>query len=58
MKIRITQASDKNWYRNMIGKVFEVHDDDDERYFVRRPERTPKLGWGVNKDNCEVVQEG
>ena len=53
MKVKITKATD-NWYKDMIGEVFEVERDYcvDDMWVIINGSRQ---GWGIMKYNCEEV---
>jgi len=65
MKVRITKSrSPKYWYAGRIGSVFEVEPNiletagvDGLLKWCRTSTSRDYLGWKIDVDDCEIVQE-
>ncbi|MCJ8343308.1 MAG: hypothetical protein MJH09_10780 [Cetobacterium sp.] len=65
MKIKIIKSEGNKWYKDCIGKQFEVHSESKKggrgKYIVRIKKEDRHLmngyiyGW-VKKEDCEIVE--
>jgi hypothetical protein len=57
--VRITGAKSRlYWYADKIGETFEVEiDDDDPCEYIEVSDDPHSLGWVIDAEDCEEVEE-